>query len=333
MTVNTANTTNELCPRLLEALTGVSVDPERARADVCGRGVEAAHPSELRGALSAALYNTLHASGAAGDEERPFQLRDPVLDRIFTEALPHRTTLEEVVLCDSAETPSSEPGHILVLRGGVRVWANVSDVVQGVDGPPGTRAVLRVPAARPAVSPGFFLANGSAPVEGRRYLRLYIHLRDSESARPAWESVLEFMETQGIAYQAKVLSSRALYPRRDALVVYLAEGWDEVPELLAERLADLRGLGSDTSVFARTLAPGVALAWEPEDPRPQMRRLSFGQHRASVTARAFIRAATEEILLEQALVDEYTAAGIDPAAPFRNLDSPGEGRSAPWGRT
>lgn len=322
----TAYATYALCPRLLEALAGITVEPDRARADVAGRLVEAAHPSELRGALSAALYNTLHSSGPAGEDERPYLLRDPGLDRMFAAALPHRHTLDEVVLCDSAATTRPAPDQVLVLRGGVRVWAEASDLVEGADGPPGARAVLRVPAGRPAVSPGFFLAGGSTRVKGQPRLRLYAHLRDPESAYPAWKSALEFMEARGAGYLAKVLSSHALYPRRDALVVYLTETSDEVPELLTGRLAGLPGLLPDTSVFARVLAPGLALAWEPDDSRPQMRGLSFGQHRASVTARALIRAAAEEgVRLEQALVEEYTAAGIDPAAPFRNLDSPGGG--------
>ncbi|MDT0300943.1 T3SS effector HopA1 family protein [Streptomonospora wellingtoniae] len=318
----TADTEHALCPRLLEALAGVSVAPDRAQADVSGRLVEAERPSELRGALSTALYNTLHSSGPSGEDERPYTLRDPELDRMFADALPHRTTLDEVVLADSAGVPSPAPGQVLVLRGGVRVWADTSDLVEGADGPPGTRAVLRVPAGRPAVSPGFFLASGSTPVEGQPRLRLYAHFRDPASAYPAWESVLEAMEARGTGYLAKVLSSHALYPRRDALVVYLTEGFDEVPALLAERLTGLPGLRPDTSVFARELAPGLALAWEPDDSRPRMRGLSFGQHRASVTARALIREATEDVALDRALVEEYTAAGIDPTAPFRNLDSP-----------
>jgi len=86
----------------------------------------------------------------------------------------------------------------------------------------------------------------------------------------------------------------------DALVVYLdADGWRALPEL-AEAAADGPGVGGDVSAFCRRLRPGVAVAWEPEDDRPAMRGLSFGQHRAGVLAQdaegrspAALRAAVE----------------------------------------
>ncbi|MEV6861386.1 T3SS effector HopA1 family protein [Streptosporangium subroseum] len=46
--------------------------------------------------------------------------------------------------------------------------------------------------------------------------------------------------------------------------------------------------GEEVSVFCRRIGPGVAIAWEPDDARPAMRGLSFGQHRAGVLAQALL---------------------------------------------
>ena len=55
-------------------------------------------------------------------------------------------------------------------------------------------------------------------------------------------------------------------------------------------------------------------AWNPADPRTGYRGMSFGEHRARVTADALVRAI--------GLSECFEAASIDPAAPARNGDSP-----------
>ncbi|MFW6723037.1 T3SS effector HopA1 family protein [Streptomyces sp. MAR4 CNY-716] len=80
-----------------------------------------------------------------------------------------------------------------------------------------------------------------------------------------------------------------------------------------------------TSAFARAVAPGVALAWEPEDDRPGYRGMSFGQHRAAVVAGAVLAHARErnpERTVHEHVTEQVRAAGIDPDAHDRNLNSP-----------
>ncbi|MFC4565495.1 T3SS effector HopA1 family protein [Nocardiopsis mangrovi] len=311
-------------PALLAALDAVRVDPAGTGAEVLGRSVTAGHPGELPGRLSGALYSSLHSGGAADDGDVPFRLRTPELDRGFARAVPHRRSYEEVTVCDTADVADpADASRVLVLRGGVRTWVPAEDIVDARGAEPGARVRLAVPALRPAVSPGFFMVTGSRPETADPHrLRLYLHVADPESATEVWRAVLEALEAGTAGYRAKVLSSAALYPRRDAIVVYLAGAERDVPALLAERVSGLPGLGAETSAFAHRIAPGAAVAWEPADPRPEMRGLSFGQHRAVAVARAVVTSAVDGLARERALADALTAAGIDPADPSRNLDSP-----------
>jgi hypothetical protein len=133
-----------------------------------------------------------------------------------------------------------------------------------------------------------------------------------------------------------VLSRPWSYPRRDALVVYLEDEDAPLATGLAEEVTGLPGVGTDTSVFAHEVAPGVALAWEPADNRPGRPGKSFGQHRAAAVAEGLLRYAhatdaTDGLLRPAAdpagadaareVHRSLRAAAVDPAAPARNLDS------------
>lgn len=313
-----------LCPVLREALTAVEVDASGTRAELPGRVLEVTSPAELRGLLSAALYDLLH-SGRDADADVPFQLRDLTLDRTFAAAVPHHSTSVSAIICGDTDGPVRSPDgeQVLVLRHGVRTWARVEDLDLLPDACAGTQVRLDVPAVLPGTSPGFFLVSGSRPhLPQRHMLRFYVHLADPGAALPVWALVLDHLEGAGIAYRAKVLSARALYPRRDALVVYLPPEHRDVPHDLAAPLAGMAGLREQTSAFARRIAPGMSVAWEPTDPRPAMSGLSFGQHRAAVVARALVTSALGGLAREPVLVEQLRDALIDPADVSRNLDSP-----------
>lgn len=314
-----------LAPALRAALDTVVVDPSGTVAELPGKTIEADSPTELRGRLSAALYDALHTGRAADAGDIPFRLRDPELEVAFARSVPHRTTRRQVTICDTEglDVAGADPSQVLVLCDGVRVWVSARDLRGAPKRTPGSQVALAVPAMRPAVSPGFFFVSGSRPQQtGRHLLRLYLHLEDPEAASPAWAAALAHLEASGVGYGAKVLSARVLYPRRDALVIYLPEAHREVPAQLAGLLGALPGLRDETSVFTRRIAPGMATAWEPADDRPQMRGLSFGQHRAAVLARALVASAIEGTPREQAVSAALAEASVDPQDTSRNQDSP-----------
>ncbi|MBZ4320390.1 T3SS effector HopA1 family protein [Streptomyces huiliensis] len=278
--------------------------------------VEAETPRELRRLLSDALYHELHAGLSMEGRSLPFRLRDADFEAELAEGVPHReTTLRGLVLEAGGDT------HVVEL-GGLRVRVLAERVRADGTVTPGTVVDVVNSSLRPGLSPGFFLVDGTRPYRSRDLLRVYVHIRDWTAARGVWQTALEHLEEHGAAYRAKVISSKLLYARRDALVVYLDRSGRHLVEGLAEAVGVLPGIGADTSAFTRRIRPGVATAWEPRDPSPGMDSLSFGQHRASVLARALVETADAPEAFPRVLHDRLTEANVDPADPSRNLDSP-----------
>jgi HopA1 effector protein family len=302
-------------------LAELRIDAEEYRVEVGGQTVEAPDPIAFRAQLTTALYEHWHA-GTAGREAAPgVQHRDAAFERELTAATPHHGTatpatlhaLPDAVLPDDAGSAVVEVNRVRVLV--------PADLVAGRT--PGDALVLDLPAVRPMLSPGFLLASGSAGGNrGREVLRLYLHVELPEQAPALWRTALEVLEGHGARYRAKALSRRTSYPRRDAIVLYLPE--ESQPHLpdLVRALEGAPGLGGATSVLARGIRPGLAMAWEPADDRPGWRRVSFGQHRAMAVTRGILRHMSDGVPLRLAVAEELTAAGVDPLDPARNLDSP-----------
>ncbi|MDX8049930.1 T3SS effector HopA1 family protein [Lentzea sp. BCCO 10_0798] len=250
--------------------------------------------------LADGLYAQLH-TGHTRDRFSP--KRDRQLEALLAAAVPHETTTVTGVLKGRSE------GRVLVELDDVLVWFP-EDAVEGEH--------VRVPAVRPALSPGFLYVTSSRPAEFTDALqRVYVHVTNADDAPDVWHAVLTALERAKVTYHAKILSRREEYPRRDALVVYLPGlGAD----LVASAVLGLPGIGVETSVFADELAPGVAVAEEPDDTRLGMSGLSFGQHRSRVLAQALLRAGGEP--RELVVAREFELAGIDPANPARNLVAP-----------
>ncbi|MER6180098.1 T3SS effector HopA1 family protein [Streptomyces sp. NPDC001652] len=307
-----------LCERLRPVLDDVVLAPDGLSAELAGERIGGETPREFLGAFSDLLYERVHAGLPANDGPRPKTLRHPRTEAALTAVVPHTTSPRTV------EVVADESDRLVVRLDGVRVSVAAPEradlVTEAGDG----RATLRLPAARPALSQGFFLVDGSLghPASGP-LLRLYAHITAVEHVTGVWRAALEFLEDFGVPYRAKVLSCPQLFPRRDALVVYLGpEAWHAVSGLVAA-LAPLPGLGAATSPFTRELAPGVSLAWEPDDRRPGAAGLSFGQHRAQAVAEGLLAHRTATGSLRAAgIAEALLAAGADPSDPFRNTASP-----------
>lgn len=303
-------------PALLDASSRVHVAPDRSYATVGDRRIEAETARELRRLLSDALYHDLHAGLSLGEDPLPFRLRDAAFDEELAQAVPHQqTTLHGLVRA------AGENAHVIELSG-VRVRVPADQVHS--DGPvtPGGVVGVANTSLRPALSPGFFLVEGTRPHRSADLLRVYVHITEWTAAAEIWRTALSYLEAHGVTYRAKVVSSKLLYPRRDALVVYLDQADRHSARGIADALVDLPGIGTQTSVFARRLRPGVATAWEPRDPLPGMDGLSFGQHRASVLAKALVETADATESFADVLHGFLLEANVDPADPSRNADSP-----------
>lgn len=303
--------------RLLDALDEVVVGPDCRSARIRGEDVTADGPRELKGVLSATLYRELHAGAPTPvtTDLRPRSLRSAAFEAAFAAGVPHRrSTFPGRVLAFVQD--SSNDLIVALPEAAVRVPARFAPSSPRI----GDVVDFALPAARPALSPGFFLVDGPDGHHGTSggVRRVYVHIADREAAPRIWRTVLAaLVGTPG--YRAKVLSDRSAYPRRDALVVYLPADGDRVAWRLAAALAGEPGLGTSCSVFARLLAPGVAVADEPVDDRPGMPGLSFGQHRARVAAHAVVDSALTGTPLAELLMTGFRAANVDPAEPANNL--------------
>ncbi|MFK0096985.1 T3SS effector HopA1 family protein [Streptomyces sp. NPDC091040] len=323
---------------LTALLDTVAFDHTAGTVTVGGRVHTFDQPQHARAVLRNALYEDWHAGMVPAPESARPQgapRGGGALERALIDAVPHRRTRATATVTGpapsgSATDPAAEA--VVVEHQGVRLCVPRS-AVTGPDLAPGASVLVDVPAVRPWLSPGFLLVHGSAGGArrgGAGLVRVYVHLRAPEEAVPVWGTVLGALEGLGIPYQAKVLSHRRHYPRRDALVVYLGDAHADAAATVAGAVDRCRGggpaIGEETSVFAARLAPGVALAREPADPRPGWRGLSFGQHRAGAVADGLIAHshAPETGSRAAAVRAAMVRAGISPSAPERNL-RPGGG--------
>ncbi|MEU7042836.1 T3SS effector HopA1 family protein [Streptomyces varsoviensis] len=312
-----------LAPAMAAAAEAVTVSEDGLTAAVAEETVEADSPAKLALRLSQTLYQVVHVGRSKAESSRPRSLRDARFDGLLEAAMPHTETLTGAVVHDH-----TEDGLLVAsLGGGLRVLLPATAPSGKLPDRLPAAVSVRLPAARPALSTGFFLTDGSAGTgvgAGPHTLRVYVHIGEADAAPAVWGAVLTVLEEQGLPYRAKVTSNPRMFPRRDGLVCYLPpKSWPVVPAL-AERISGMLGVREDVSPFTHRVAPGVSVSWEPQDQRPGMSVLSFGEHRSAALAQAVVRYRMHPEGTSQAavLVETCMDAGIDPLSPARNLVSP-----------
>ncbi|MDX6352956.1 MAG: hypothetical protein QOF84_7746 [Streptomyces sp.] len=316
-------TFTQLPKRLAHAVDSLRIDRDNHAVTVGDETISHETPLQLRRELGWALYRHWHSGSGRHPDVRDIR-RDHAFEDLLREATPHRTSKTAAVV-RSAPLESPLGRHVLFDVGRVRLRIPEAEGPQPLP-EAGTRTTLELPAVRPALSPGFFLVNGSAggPSSEGHILRVYLHIDESAMAPTVWRAVLTHLESQQAAYRAKVLAKASSYPRRDAVVLYLSEdAWPTVAGVVGAARG-LPGLNPDYSVLTSPVADGVAFAWEPKDARIGWDRMSFGQHRTAVIAGAICAHLFEDADLHTAVANALVEGNIDPLAPHRNSDSP------PW---
>ncbi len=311
----------------------ITVDPDGRAATVGRRAVTATTPTLLRSGLTAAIYDELHAGRMPLDLPPGRSLRDPALEASLRELLPNRETIRHTRVLALGQDAA------LVRLDGVKVWVPATEIsAEGRPARPGAPVTVRIPAARPALSPGFFLADSARPYSaGEPVVRVYIHVMTVAAALSVWDATLGLLAGLGLSYRAKVASCPGMLPRRDGLVLYLAARDLEVSRRIATMAGRLPGVGPQVSVFAEPVGPGVAIAWKPADGRPGMSGLSFGEHRAAALADGLVRHATRRAHGHRypaaaSVRRAFVEAGIDPVRPARNLYEARESAGSRGGR-
>lgn len=303
--------------------------------DCDGHEVRAVSQRGLEHALASHLYTRHHAGSTPqhADDFVPALQNDHVFEERLVAASASLSRVERLTAIDTVD--GADDGAIVLLQG-VRVFV------------PGTlrpgRGRVRIDAELPSLAPrlsiGFlFYTPRIGGGGGGRPLRVYRHLRDADEALAVWARFTQWAEASGAPLRAKVISQTWSFPRNDALVVYLpAESWR-----LLDELADVLQADEETpvSLFARPIAPGVSVAWEPADLVAGPGRTSFGEHRAAAVAQGIVASAEGSSAVAR-VRGALLAANVDPRAVFQNLDSPplawgvgptGDSRQSGSGRT
>ncbi|MFJ1937872.1 T3SS effector HopA1 family protein [Kitasatospora sp. NPDC088160] len=339
--------------QLAAALTGIDLTEYPQAVTVDGHRISADSPRGLRIALGTALYEQWHAGLDRSRLDRSstatrLPRRDVEFERQLISATPHADTLAPARLRAAVPTGAeaaagagagAESGtgtggaatEFTVELGGVTVRVPAAAVRSDDPRPADTSVTVELPAVRPALSPGFLLVDGphGGPHEGESLRRLYLHVEDPTAAPAVWAALLRELAARSLRYRAKVLSRPWSYPRRDAVVLYLPRSHADELTALAAALRGLPGLGTQTSVFAHPLGPGIATADEPGDTRAGWRGRSFGQHRAAAVAEGVLRhaaapdgpdgpAGSGGPALAASVARSLRDAATDPTDPSRN---------------
>jgi HopA1 effector protein family len=290
------------------SLAAVRVAPGDATASVAGQSIGPTGPHGLLPALAGALYNAWHAGLALDDPRRvPAALDAAFVDRLSA-GVPHRTTATTVVPVSTTD----QPVRSIVRLDGVAVRMPAAAFLDAT--------TVALPAVRHGLYPGYLVVDGARgrPGGSGALLRLYVHVTDADLAPAVFHATIAALEARSLPYRVKICAE---FPRRDAVVAYLPEtAWRSLTGIAAD-LAGLPGLGAETSLFAKRLAPGIAVAWEPADHRPGMSGLSFGMHRALAVAHGLIvhAGAPARVIRDAAVATALVDAAIDPADPYQNL--------------
>jgi hypothetical protein len=301
-----------------QLLDRVRIDLDLARAWVDDHEVTATRPADLTAALATALYQTMHVGRTPSTAPQPRPTRDENYESRLAGAVPQ---LHHELTVPLVSRDIVDPVDVLI--SGVRVRMPTG-CVSAVD-TAARRAQIRLPATHAALSPGFLMATHATPLAftaDNPCLRVYLHVQDPDATPEVWASVLSAVG--GVPYRSKALSNPARYPRRDAIVVYLNGSDRSVVPRLARAAVETGRLGEEVSGFVKRAAAGVGWAWEPNDDRPGMQNLSFGEHRAHAIAAGLVAHASgggpagRTGAVARALHD----AGADSGAPYRNLTSP-----------
>ncbi len=261
-------------PRLTAALTAVTVAPDAREATVAGRTVTADSPRDLRGRLTNALYEELHAGrhhAALPDGPPPRRtLRDPALERRLASAVPHATT-----------PPGAGSSR---WTGGPTATGSSSASRRSPPASPPTGCSPRPSRPSPART-----SNSPWRPPGPRCPRLLLRhgLPPAAPPRRGRTAAVPARAGRGRGRRAvgrgprRAGGGRGPLPRQGALrpAGLPAPGRDR--RLPARRPPARRTGGRrrgrpvrrhpdrpTTSVFTEELAPGVAAAWDPRDPRP-----------------------------------------------------------------
>lgn len=235
----------------------------------------------------------------------------------FTEVTPVEEKSLDVVLAPGFNESKSR--HDVVIDG-LKVCINDSQLLTRKEHlRAGDTTRIKCPPLRPFLSPGFLYYGESFSLPPTVRWRLYFSVADTQAALGLWPKIVSLLAKLGLSSaHAKVGGTPRMYPRRDAIVVYLPEWREDWANLFVQETGNLVE-HNQVSHFVRVIHPGIGLAQEP-DRRAMGAPLSFGQHRSQILADTLVQASggtlEQKVRIAESLL---TAARINPRKIYQNL--------------
>ncbi|PPI56824.1 T3SS effector HopA1 family protein [Rathayibacter toxicus] len=264
------------------------------------------------------IYADFHAGLSSAAQSAGISVNDRTMRNALEEVTPKK--YREVQAKYLREIDKNDVSEIVI--SGVRVAVTLpSSSSQRI---PDEIVTVKMQTWRPRLSPGFFLTESAERpfVTLGPMVRLYVHIENSADAPTIWGSLSSYLCELRVPFRAKILAVAEMYPRHDALVLYLTRpSWPHLEDLV-DRLSGLPGVVSGTSVFVREIRPGIGLAFQHIDSRDRYRQMSFGQHRATIVADSLIDRALGRGLENDVVKIRAQSALIDVDNPWRNTSSP-----------
>lgn len=157
-----------------------------------------------------------------------------------------------------------------------------------------------------------------------KYVRIYFNLTP-EGAIAMMDAITTRFNDLAIPFKFKALYNPSDYDRFDSAVLYSdKQDYEAIRPLLQEIYLEHRShFKSDVPLFTKFLAPGLALAEEPD--RKFGTKESFGTHRCQLIANGLLEAREkgDESLESRmmAIEQNFTRLGIDVNRPYLNANS------------
>lgn len=284
-------------------------------------------PPRVLGALRDAFYQYAYVrrfDGTAFDPLPPPPRPDDDLVPLLSRANPGRERWE------AGWTISQilQTGQVLARRHGATrfLWPGefVARDTPGMQPRQGMQVSVFCPRESATIQPGFYYVYGEAasePDSEMDLVRLYFNVSDAGSPTLV-HHLAAALNRYGVPFRFKALARRSAYVRSDSAVLYVNRRFFRIAAELVElevspRIAPF--VRPETPLFTLPLAPGIALAEDPETGE------SFGMARCRLLAEGVWRAKEEgaRTLDERmdAVARHFSAAGISLERPYLNAGS------------
>jgi len=211
--------------------------------------------------------------------------------------------------------------NLVVQRDGLTLWASKKEFSRYDESGIGSEGYLFLQKEYRRLNSGFYMALSNALfIYERNYVKVYWNIKP-EAGPLLVNEITKNLNASKIPFRFKILNNPQFFPRSDAAVLYMSKDNLLKSKTKLKRVYQIvrKFLWPETSLFAKRLAPGVALAEEIFDEE------GFGQRISRLLAESMINAhckritATNEMLVT--IRQQFEKDGLDVDRPYLNPNS------------